>query len=137
MIVLDASVAVKWFVDSEPLAGEARAVLSDIEGAPGAFLVPELFMTELMAVLVRIGDGPRVHEALRLVEELGLTRIGNGRELLRSAATFACDWGLSGYDATYLALASLTGSRWLTADARAAKKVKKPSLVRVLGSGRR
>jgi len=41
--------------------------------------------------------------------------------------------GLSSYDAVYVALASLTGGVWLTADARAAAKVPRRGLVRVLG----
>ena len=40
---------------------------------------------------------------------------------------------LSGHDATYVALASLTDGVWLTADARAAAKVREKRLVRVLG----
>jgi predicted nucleic acid-binding protein len=68
------------------------------------------------------------------VEELGIPRVGNGHELMRAAAGVPCDWGLSGYDATYVALAQLTGGKWLTADARAAKKVRRSSLVTLLGS---
>jgi predicted nucleic acid-binding protein len=136
VIVLDASVAVKWFVDGEPLVREAQAVLSEIEQSPEQFLVPELFMNELLAVLAKLGKAAQVRQALTLVEELGIARIGNGHELLDTAATIACDWHLSGYDATYVALASLSGAEWLTADARAAKKVRRRGLVRVLGAGR-
>jgi predicted nucleic acid-binding protein len=45
----------------------------------------------------------------------------------------ACDWRLFGYDAVYVALADLTDGVWLTADARAAGKVSRSGLVRVLG----
>ena len=135
MIVLDASVALKWFVPSEPLAAEAAGVLDEIAADPRPYAVPELFMNELLAVLPRLPgvttDG--VASALSLVESLGLARIGNGHDLLAAAAGFACDWGLSGYDATYLAAAALGNGVWLTADARAARRVPRRHLVRVLG----
>jgi predicted nucleic acid-binding protein len=134
--VLDASVALKWFVDGEPLVDEARAVLDAIGDDPGQYVVPELFLNELLAVLARLPGAStrRVQEALALVEALGLARVSNGHELLATAAGFACDWGLSGYDATYVALASLVDGVWLTADARAAAKVRQKGLVRLLAA---
>lgn len=136
MIVVDASVAIKWFVNSEPLVEEAGRVLGQIEANPARYMVPELFMNELLAVLCRLpGSTPsKVKEALSLVEALGMTRVGNGHELLSLAVDFAARWRLSGYDAVYLALASLTGSEWLTADARAVKRVANKDLVSLLGS---
>lgn len=130
MIVLDASVAIKWFVKDEPLVAEAGRVLEAIEQDPSSYVVPDLFMNELLAVLCRLSgnDSTKVKEALALVEALGLTRVGNGHELLALAADFAARWGLSGYDATYLALAELTNGVWLTADARAAKRVTRSGL---------
>jgi len=135
VIVLDASVALKWFVDGEPLVENAREVLDHIERDPRSYIVPELFINELLAVLPRLpGASPAsVREALSLVESLGLARIGNGHELIALAADYACLWKISGYDAVYVALASLTGGVWLTADARAARKIRKPALVRLLG----
>jgi predicted nucleic acid-binding protein len=134
VIVLDASVAVKWFVTGEPLVKDADEVLGRVEREPGEFLVPELFMNELLAVLAKFGDKARLADAMTLVEELGIPRVGNGHQLIQAAAEVACDWGLSGYDATYVALARLSGAKWLTADARAAKKVRQGSLVTLLGS---
>ena len=135
MIVLDASVAVKWFVHGEPLVREAHAVLDDICASPDRYIVPELFMNELLSVLVRLPgatDG-KVKEALALVESLSITRVGNGHELLVAAADSAIALRISGYDALYLALARLSDGVWLTADKKAAKKVRQKRLVRVLG----
>ena len=136
MIVVDASVGIKWFVTSEPLVAEAERVLGEIEANPSHYLVPDLFMNELLAVLCRLpGSTPaKVKEALSLVEALGMTRVGNGHELLALAADFAGRWRLSGYDAVYLALASLAGGEWLTADARAVRRVANSDLVSLLGS---
>ena len=52
MIVVDASVAIKWFVTNEPLVAEAGRVLAEIERDPSPYVVPDLFMNELLAVLV-------------------------------------------------------------------------------------
>lgn len=135
MIVVDASVAIKWFVAGEPLVEEAERVLAEIQEDPSSYVVPDLFMNELLAVLCRLpGSTPsRVKEALALVEALGMRRIGNGHELLAQAAEFAGRWKLSGYDALYVALASLTGGEWLTADARAARRIRNSDLVVLLG----
>ena len=133
-VVLDASVALKWFAVDEPLADAAGRVLKDIEHDPRPYLVPELFVNELVGVMVRTpgATAEHVQEAVALVEELGLTRVGNGHDVLSRAVDFAFAWRISGYDAVYLAVAELTGGVWLTADSRAARRVKHPGLVRLL-----
>ena len=135
MIVVDASVAIKWFVTEEPLVDEAAQVLDAIGRDPAPYGVPDLFMNELLAVLCRLpgSQSRKVQDALSLVEALGMARVGNGHELLALAADLAGDWKLSGYDAVYVALAELSDGVWLTADARAARRIRKSSLVQVLG----
>lgn len=136
MIVVDASVAIKWFVTGEPLVDEAAQILDQIGRDPTRYGVPDLFMNELLAVLCRLpGSQPaKVQEVLSLVEALGMARVGNGHELLALAADFASRWRLSGYDAVYVALAALSDGVWLTADARAARRVSESRLVHLLGS---
>lgn len=136
MIVVDASVAIKWFVTGEPLVDEAAQILDQIGRDPTRYGVPDLFMNELLAVLCRLpGSQPaKVQEVLSLVEALGMARVGNGHELLALAADFAGRWRLSGYDAVYVALAALSDGVWLTADARAARRVSESRLVHLLGS---
>ena len=136
MIVIDASVAIKWFVTEEPLVDEAAQVLDEIGRNPAPYAVPDLFMNELLAVLCRLpgSRSPQVQEALALVEALGMARVGNGHELLALAADFAGRWNLSGYDAVYVALAALSDGVWLTADARAASRIPESSLVQLLGA---
>jgi len=136
VIVVDASVAIKWFVAGEKLVEEAERVLGEIQEEPSSYVVPDLFMNELLAVLCRLPDSSpsKVKEALALVEALGMKRVGNGHELLALAADFAGRWRLSGYDALYVALASLVGGEWLTADARAVRRVGDSDLVTLLGA---
>lgn len=134
MIVLDASVALKWFAPGEPRARQALKVLDEVERAPSQFLVPDIFMAECLAVLCRMHGATveKVQEAVDLLETLGMSRIAVGHEVLQLAARYALEWKLSGYDAVYVALASLSDATWLTADERAARRVKSSGLARVL-----
>lgn len=133
LTVIDASVAIKWFVVEKSGHNEAIEVLDSLQSAPEKFAVPELFFNEMLSVLCKLlNDKVRVQSYLKLLENLGLTRIGNGSELLSLASTFAVEHRLSGYDAIYAATAKLVNGHWLTADARAHKKVEHLSLSRLL-----
>ena len=124
--VLDASVAIKWFVPHETGAIEAIAILDEIRDSPAEFAVPELFFNEMLAVLARLlgRDAAAVRQYLDDLQDLGFERIGNGRELLARAAALACAHGLTGDDAVYAASAQLTGGCWWTADLKAHRKVR-------------
>jgi len=118
------------------LVDEAAQVLDEIGCDPTPYPVPDLFMNELLAVLCRLpgSRSPQVQEALSMVEALDMARVGNGHELLALAADFAGRWNPSGYDAVYIALAARSDGVWLTTDARAASRIPKSSLVRLLGA---
>ena len=123
VLVIDASVAVKWFVD-EPDSEAARLVLIDLQNHPDRFVVPELFFIEMLSVLSRITDSEQqLKELLGSLEDLGLARLALGHEILARAAELTYSWGLSAYDAIYAATADLTGGEWLTADFRAHEKI--------------
>jgi predicted nucleic acid-binding protein len=118
MFVVDASVAIRWFTgDPSPQAEEVLAAMVD---APGRFAVPELFLFECLAVLVRI-----VPNGLATFEEGILPVIGGGvlrvpmtEALARAARPFVVR-GLTGYDACYAALARDLDGVWLTLDRKA------------------
>lgn len=120
--VLDTSVAVAWFFTDEPGRDEALAVRNDLMEDPDRYLVPSLFHAELVHVLARKSarDVGFVEEALRLVLRLGIRTMPLSEQALLRTAHWACE-GLSGYDATSVALAEDLGGRWLTADERAAR----------------
>jgi predicted nucleic acid-binding protein len=125
--ILDASVAIKWFLAEEVGREEALEILDQVRDAPARFAVPELFFNEMLAVLVRLvgDDASAVRRYLDALQDLGLERIGNGRALLARAADLACRYGLTGYDAVYAASAQLTEGRWLTADLRAHRRIQR------------
>ena len=125
-LVLDASVAIKWFVADEPGATEAIEILDRIRDDPRPFAVPELFFNEMLAVLTRLvgRDDAPVRSHMEALQDLGLERIGNGRELLARAAEISCAHRVTGYDAVYAASADLVGGCWLTADERAHRRIR-------------
>ena len=135
--VLDASVAIKWFVKSETGRLEAIRILDEVRDAPERFAVPELFLNEMLAVLARLlADKPAdLRGYLGALQDLGLQRVGNGRELLARAADLACGHDLTGYDAVYAAAAQLTGGCWLTADAKAHRKIQRLKISKVVCQG--
>lgn len=51
--ILDASVAIQWFVADEVDHSEAIRILCQVRDSPFLFVVPELFFNEMLAVLAR------------------------------------------------------------------------------------
>lgn len=108
MIVIDASLAAKWFLSDEASV-QAERVLDLVE-RDGA-IVPSLFRSEIQNMFLtavraaRIGsdDAEAAFEDLNAlpirVEELG------GRLLVGATARLAAAYGLTAYDAEYLAVA--------------------------------
>jgi predicted nucleic acid-binding protein len=123
MIVIDASVAIKWFVVEERRA-EAENVLWRIGKEPDQFAVPDLFYLEMMSVLVRLlKRKDALDQIIRDLFDLGLTQIRLGAKLLEEASHIAADYKLSGYDALYAACALSLEGVWLTADLKAHEKI--------------
>jgi len=117
--VLDASVAVRWFLKDESHPN-ADAVLRRLIDHPESFAVPELFCFEVYAVLCRIH--PSAHAAF----VKGMIPILNGgilrqpmTEGLATGASRFVRRGLTGYDACYAALAREINGTWLTFDQQA------------------
>ena len=120
--VLDTSVAVAWFFTDEPLRDQALGVRGHLRDVPQCYVVPPLFHSELLHVLARKSGRNQqfVTDALRLVLRLGIRTLVLPEPALLRAAYWTCR-GLSGYDATFLALAEDIDGRWLTADEQAAR----------------
>lgn len=128
--VLDTSVAAAWFFEDDPAHAASLAVREDLKDRADSYIVPWLFYAELIHVLARKSGGRRafVRAAVQLIIRLGLRTLGSSEPVMIRAASWACK-GLSGYDATFVALAEDLGARWVTADARAARKAGKERAV--------
>lgn len=97
-------------------------------------MVPELFFNEMLAVLARLvgSDGDALRGHLEALQDLGMERVGNGRELIARAAGIATRFRLSGHDSIYAACAELMGGCWLTADLRAHRRIQRLKISRAV-----
>ena len=124
MKIIDASVALKWFVHEPSGQAAADKILQEVESDPRSFAVPDLFFAEMLHILCRVfRDESKVKEALTLLETLGFERVGLGHELMQLAAETSLKHKVTGYDAVYIATAKLLDGQWFTFDRQAHQKI--------------
>lgn len=137
--VLDASVAVKWFLlPHETLTGEALKLLHDLEIGRVRFVVPDLFWSEIGNVFwkaVRTNRFPAhaAAEALEAVRELNIPTVSCSG-LVHDAFLIALESSQAVYDCIYVALAVASAIPLLTADERLVQRLSPRFPVRSLGS---
>lgn len=121
VVVLDASVAVRWLVP-EPGSGEAAALLQQAI----RWIAPRLILTEIAAALRRkVVDGELLAgEALQSFEVFlgfvadGTVRVANDEDVMRAALLLALSLAHRVPDCAYLALAERERIGLVTADRR-------------------
>lgn len=124
IIVLDTSVAIKWFFEDESAHEKAISYLNHLANNSDNYIVPIIFHIEFTAVITRKSkwDKKFISNSLKTIFSLGINTAAIGEELATVAIKIACEYKLSFYDAIYLALAKSLSGKWLTADKNAAKK---------------
>lgn len=140
MTVIDASLAVKWYL-AEPLSEQAVDLL--LAESP-RITVPDTFCVEVASTLVREAniDKTRLADARNsltrfkvLCEGGGVRAVRTTSAALDTAANLAIDIGHPLKDCIYLALAMELGCDLVTCDTRFAAKAKGVwDRVRVLGA---
>lgn len=133
--VLDASVAVRWFL-AEETHELAEEVLESVVENPRKFAVPELFAFEVFAVLERLhplGLDTFCRGIAPLLEG-GILRHPMTVDLAQKADRFIRE-GLTGYDACYAALAHDLEGCWITFDEKAHRKIAKHGISHSLATG--
>ena len=122
--VIDASVAVRWFIEQETHP-HADLILDRMLSHPERFAVPELFCFEVYSVLSRIHpQGAEVFlKGMIPVLNCGIFRYPMTENLACQASVFIGK-GLRGYDACYAGLAKELGGKWLTFDDKAHQNIK-------------
>jgi predicted nucleic acid-binding protein len=127
VIVFDASLALKWYFDE---AGR-EAAKAELARHGGAIVVPQLFLVEVTAALVRRANmdkalRPEMERSLAgfltLIAEHFITVDATDTEAMASAAQLALNLGQPLKDCVYLALAMKMGCELLTSDLRLAEK---------------
>jgi predicted nucleic acid-binding protein len=133
--VVDASIAVRWFLAEEADAA-ADEVLRKMIDAPGIFAVPELFAFEVLAVLCRTHPkGLAVFaEGVIPIMAAGVLRHPMTERLAADIAPFVMA-GLTACDACYAGLAQELGGVWLTYDGKAHRRIRRYGVSHLLAEG--
>jgi len=131
--VIDASVAVRWFIGDE-MHPNADRVLVKLIDQPGIFTIPELFAFEVYAVLQRAHpDGLEAFQkGIIPLLQGGILRHPMTEKLAMKANQFV-KYGLTGYDACYAALAQDVKGMWLTFDQKAHTLIRKENVSWFIG----
>lgn len=133
MIVLDASILIKWFVqehDSEI----ALKFKEDLLAGQTDIIVPDLVLYEILNVLrfkSHITE-QAIKNILPTLFDLGLEIITPSQKLLEDALHLSFATDLSLYDCSYLALANELGVKFVTADKRIVRQAEPLSKVKLL-----
>jgi predicted nucleic acid-binding protein len=139
-VVVDASVAAKWFLPStnEPLADEAFHLLHRYMNDEIRVLVPDLFWAEFGNVLwksVRLGrcTESAARASLGSLRERNLTTVPS-LTLIEKALEIATACGRTVYDSLYVALAVHSKAPLVTADEKLANALAARFPVKWLGA---
>jgi predicted nucleic acid-binding protein len=140
LFVLDASVAVKWFLSpkDEPLTAEALALFEKYVQGEVRFVVPDLFWAELASAFrmaIRLGRFSKTsaQEAITYLLKCDLPAYP-AAPLLERAFPIATAFDRSVYDSLYVALAVHSQSQLITADERLANSLAARFPVKWLGA---
>jgi len=139
-VVVDASVAAKWFLpgNGEALKDQAVALLDEYDSDEVRFVVPDLFYVEIASAIwkaVRVGRVTRAFgdQALLLLTLREFPTVPS-LKLLNRAFQIATDHGRTVYDSLYVALAVQAKTHLITADERLANALAAHFPVKWLGA---
>ena len=124
LLILDASVAVKWFT-MEPLRDKALIIRDKYVNGELDLEAPSLLYYEVANALrynPRFGI-EEVKSAVRALEDLAITIYDFKGELASRAVELAYRFGITVYDAAYVALAAIRNATLYTADKEVVMKV--------------
>lgn len=133
-IVLDASVAIKWFFE-ESDSDKASVLQVELHNQTVKAIVPQLFFFEIANVIKTKPKSTiaELNTAIKILFDLPFITSPIDAKTLTRAAFYAHKYNLSIYDASYLALAKINQAILLSADDKMVKQVKLP-FVKLLSS---
>ena len=136
--VVDASVALKWYLLDEGLVDEAAVFLEGFVNERLELLAPDYIRYEILNAL----EVARIQRRITSLEAsegfghflgLGFHLPHDDEQLLLNAAAVSRRYAVAPYDALYVALAETTGSLFVTADERLYGRIKSEAYARWLG----
>jgi predicted nucleic acid-binding protein len=128
VLVLDASVGVKWF-KREAGSDEALALLEALGAGEIDLVVPAVFPHEVLDVARRVHGSDRAREAWERMDATGMVVAGVDSRLVADTLKTAARLGCTLYDAAAPALAARLGCTFVSADARAHRHVESVRLI--------
>lgn len=128
MIVIDTSVAFKWFSLEEQSRNHAKHILTEHIKNQTQIIVPDLFFYEIAnawatKVMLSIEN---IYTFLAKLESYQLVVAPLTFPLLSKITAFSKTFRVSVYDASYAVLASEKGCKLITADEKFVKQVQLP-----------
>lgn len=138
VVVVDASVIAKWFVEEEH-SDRALDLRDDYVARAVEITAPELLPFEVLNSLrynPEFGEGD-LKQATRALEGYDMWLFPMLGELAQKIAENAYTYGISVYDASYISLGELRETTLYTADAKLLGKVRAASWVRHISEYRR
>lgn len=132
LIVLDASVVVKWFHEEEGTQAAEQLQKRIADGEIRAIVPPLLFYEVANVLTLKAGSETEdVIAAHNILENFPFQVVEVIHAVLEEAIRVARERQLSVYDAIYVALAILSGATLITADKKLAEAIGSP-LVQLL-----
>ena len=133
MIILDASVVVKWFSEEE-YTDKALEIRERIRMGEEKVVVPDLLLYELANALRYNSnfDANDVSDALTSIFDMDMDIVTPIPETINSAVTLAFEYNITVYDAFYVALAKETELTFITADRRLCERVSNLDFVKFI-----
>jgi predicted nucleic acid-binding protein len=128
-------VVLRWFVAQEPGAEAAVRWLERFTEDSDLLVGPDLLRFEVLGGLARLQrdrGATWARNSLTRFDRLGLRLLPTDSELGLRALDLSRSLGIGGYDAVYLAHAEILGTSWLTADAKALRRLRKDPRVTAL-----
>jgi predicted nucleic acid-binding protein len=130
--VVDASVAVKWFIREREADREAAFTLRrrHVEGRT-RMIVPELFLLEVPNAIKasKRATEDELSEVITALHDMDLQIERHSWDVLRKTNAIAWAYNLTWYDGLYVALAEVLGYPLVTADEALMRKVPGHSIV--------
>lgn len=133
MIVLDASVALKWYVQEED-TDKALEILHAHVQENLELNFPDLVFYEI-ANAVRYSPSKNPKDIEDILKSFGALRVNvviPTVDMLAEAGSIAFRHGISVYDAIYVALANELGCEFVTADEKLFRKIRSLKCARLL-----
>ena len=128
MVIVDASVAYKWWDLKEKQSDLAKKILKNHSSGEQKIVVPDLIICELSNAWVTKSklSLSKIKANLSDLESLDLEIVDISLNLIEKAVTFARNYKVSVYDAIYAVLAQENKCDLITADEKFVEQVNLP-----------